>query len=162
MVPLQIAIDSREPWPHPWAPYWPGVTVVRATLDTGDIALSANLDVAIERKTASDMVSCITSERDRFERELRRAACCCDSFAVVISASLEDLLSQRRGLHPNAALGTLAAWSRRYRHPLFFAGNDQLAAEFTLRFLTQPAREAKRLLTTSGRAAVVAIADVPF
>jgi len=60
----------------------------------------------------------------------------------------------QRRIHPNAILGTLAAWSRRYRHPILFAGNDRLAAEFALRFLCQPFREAQRLLAASRRAAV--------
>ncbi len=142
---MTILVDTREPWPHPWALFWADMVVERATLDTGDLCLACNPGVAVERKTVADLASCMTGERERFERELRRAACCCASFAVVVSGSLEELLMQRR-IHPNAIMGTMAAWSRRYRHPILFAGNDRLAAEFALRFLSQPIREAQRLL----------------
>ena len=142
---MTLILDTREPDPHPWPNHWEGVTVVRGTLACGDVCLSGNADVAVERKTPEDLIGCLAGERERFERELRRATHL-HSFAVVVSGSLDDVLLRRRGLHVNAILGTLAAWSRRYRHPFIFAGNDALAAGFTLRFLTQPVREAKRLL----------------
>lgn len=49
---MRIQIDTREPWPHPWTPFLPAdVHVVRATLETGDVALAAFPEGAvIERK----------------------------------------------------------------------------------------------------------------
>ena len=63
-----------------------------------------------------------------------------------MSGSLDDLLRCRRGLAVASILGTLAAWQRRYRHTFMFCGSDALAADFCLRFLAQPVREAERLL----------------
>jgi len=148
---MTILLDTREPDPHPWPPFWPDATTERATLACGDVCLSGNADVAVERKTPEDLLSCMTASRDRFERELRRATHLA-SFAVVVSGSLADLLQRRRGLAVASILGTLAAWQRRYRHPFVFAGNDGLAADFTWRFLVQPFREAKGLMSQCNRA----------
>ena len=42
-------------------------------METGDLVLAALPDGAVvERKTASDLVSCIGSGHERFERELKR------------------------------------------------------------------------------------------
>ena len=71
---MWVSVDTREPNPHPWAKYLPnGWEFERATLETGDVVLSALPESAvIERKTASDMASCIGANRERFERELKR------------------------------------------------------------------------------------------
>jgi len=70
---MTVILDTREPDPHPWPPFWPDAVVNRATLAVGDICLASNADVAVERKTPSDLLSCMTAGRERFERELRRA-----------------------------------------------------------------------------------------
>ena len=66
---------------------------------------------------------------------------------VVCDGSLADLLTEahRRGGGMNSAsiIGTLAAWQRRFC-PFFFAGNVQIAAEFTERFLRGQIKEAER------------------
>lgn len=152
-----ILLDTREPEPHPWTPYWPEADIIRGTLGVGDVCLLGNADVVVERKTPADLVACITGERERFERELRRATHLA-SFAVVVSGSLDAVLLYRRTVHVNSIVGTLAAWQRRYRIPFVFAGTDALAAQFAWRFLTQPVREAQRLLAEAGRAPVVAAA----
>ena len=57
-----------------WAKWLPqGWELVREKLETGDFVLSALPEGAvIERKTPSDMASCIGANRERFERELKR------------------------------------------------------------------------------------------
>ncbi|MBI3759594.1 MAG: ERCC4 domain-containing protein [Deltaproteobacteria bacterium] len=140
-----MVIDTREPAPHPWPAFWAGVTVRRDGLETGDICLPGNPDVAVERKTPADLVACFGAERQRFERELRRGTHL-DRFIVVCSGSVSDVLAHRRGLSASSIIGSLAAWQRRYRIPFVFAGTDAIAADFTLRFLTQPVGEAERLV----------------
>ena len=137
---MTALLDTREPDPHPWPPFWPGASVERATLAVGDVCMAGNADVVVERKTPEDLIGCMTVSRDRFERELRRATHLA-SFAIVVSGSFDELLLRRRGLAVASIIGTLAAWQRRYRHPFFFAGTDAVAADFTWRFLTQPFRE---------------------
>ena len=144
-----LIIDSREPEPHPWNMFIPeGIKTERATLETGDFAIKGNEEGAIiERKTIPDLLGCIGRERGRFERELARSRYV-GRFGVVIEGSLDDLIRQARifgSLHPNVIIGTLAAWQRRYA-PFMFAGSQQMAAEFALRFLFQPLKEAARLI----------------
>jgi ERCC4-type nuclease len=73
---ISILIDSREPWPHPWARYFSGgVKLTLDTLETGDLALSSIPDGAvIERKTVTDLLTCIGKGRERFEREVKARA----------------------------------------------------------------------------------------
>ena len=109
-----ITSDSREPWPHPWGRFLPdGWTFERGTLETGDLVLAALPDGAVvERKTASDLVSCIGSGHERFERELKRGRYC-GRMTVVVEGSLADVVAAGRGLHHNAITGTLASWTLR-------------------------------------------------
>jgi ERCC4-type nuclease len=138
---INVIVDTREPWPHPWRAYLPPtVTMTRATLSTGDFTLTEHFeDVAVERKTVSDLLTCIGTDRDRFERELQRAADLA-AFCVVVEGSLPDLLRQRREIHPNAIMGTLAAWTRRHC-PIVFAGSPMLATMFTVRYLAGHLRD---------------------
>ncbi len=135
--------DTREPeWAeHPWRRHVPEPwRIGSATLSTGDFALEGAEDSAvIERKAVTDLLACIGSGRERFERELQRGRYC-GRFIVVVEGSYDDLLSAARGLHANAIIGSLAAWQRRYC-PFFFAGNIQTAVAFALRFLSQPYSE---------------------
>jgi DNA excision repair protein ERCC-4 len=107
---MLVTIDSREPDPHRWERYLPeGWRFERGTLETGDLALAALPDGAVvERKTPSDMVSCIGSERERFERELKRGRYC-GRMIVVVEGSLADVVVAGRRLHHNAIIGTIAA-----------------------------------------------------
>jgi ERCC4-type nuclease len=74
----------------------------------------------IERKTPSDLVACMTSARERFERELARSRYV-GRFVVVVEGSLPDVLASRRQMSEASVIGTLAAWQRRYAG-FFFAG----------------------------------------
>jgi ERCC4-type nuclease len=134
-MPTVIAVDTREPDPHPWTAYLPaGLTVKRTTLETGDLAPLGWEDlVCVERKTCSDLLACIGRERERFERELRRARHL-GKFCIVVEASMADLLREARGIHGNAILGSLAAWTRRGA-PVVLAGTVQSAAAFAWRFM---------------------------
>jgi len=148
-----ILIDSREPWPHPWAAHWPSdIEVRREALPTGDVCLAGNPLVAVERKAPADLVACMTSERQRFERELRRASSELDRMTVIVEGSMDAVLLHRRGMSSASVLGTLATWARRYRHPFLFAPTVEVAAELCLRFLTGPVREAERVLRSTRRA----------
>jgi len=141
---MRLTIDSREPDPHPWIPFLPaGWTVERTALETGDIALTALPEGAVcERKTASDLAACLSSGRDRFQRELARSRYV-GRFVVVCEGSLSDLLQAARGMSEASVIGTLAAWERRYCS-FMFAGSVRLAAEFTWRFLRGQTVEVER------------------
>jgi DNA excision repair protein ERCC-4 len=93
--PTTLLLDSREPSPHPWVAFLPaGWIVERATLETGDACLAHNPAVAIERKTGLDFLACVGRERERFERELRRARHL-EAFAVIVESDFPSLIRMR-------------------------------------------------------------------
>ena len=141
---MVVTIDNREPDPHPWGRFLPdGWTFERGTLETGDLVLAALPDGAVvERKTASDLVSCIGSGHERFERELKRGRYC-GRMIVVVEGSLADVVAAGRGLHHNAITGTLASWTLRYC-PFVFAGSGRIAADFAFRLLAAQIRDIER------------------
>src|SRR5438067_6494321 len=142
--PIKLLVDSREPWPHPWAAHFSAtLELERGCLETGDIALAALLDGAVvERKTVPDLLGCIGTSRDRFERELKRSRYL-GRLIVIVEGTLADVFAQSRGIHPGAIIGTLAAWQRRYA-PVCFAGNVETAAKIAESFLLGQVREIER------------------
>ena len=130
-----VFCDTREPWPHPWSAMLPeGWAFERTSLETGDLALATHPHGAIvERKSPGDLASCIGAGRERFERELKRARYC-GRLIVVVEGSLSDVAVAARGIHHNAVLGTLAAWTLRLC-AIVFTGNQRLAAAFSWRLL---------------------------
>lgn len=120
---MKIIIDSREQAPFAFlSTKHSGVTIERGALDTGDYSLAGLTDrVAVERKSLPDLVGCLGRERDRFERELQRAAAL-DAFAVVVEASWVDLAggNYRSKLSPHAACQSVLAFTARYHVPFLF------------------------------------------
>jgi ERCC4-type nuclease len=141
---VRVLIDEREPRDHPWLAYLPqGWQAERARLETGDLCLASLPECAvIERKTPSDLVACMTSARERFERELARSRYL-GHFVVVIEGGLQDVLATRRQMSEASVIGTLAAWQRRYTG-FFFAGSMKIVAEFSFRFLAGQVAEIQR------------------
>lgn len=131
-----IIIDSREQTPLSFPA---GVATVRLGIPTGDYSLEGFSDrVACERKSLSDMYACVGRERKRFERELARLAVM-DYAAVVIEATYAQVSAgcPRSEVPGAAAVGSLAAWSVRYRLPVFYAGGPAGAAEIVLSCLSK-------------------------
>jgi hypothetical protein len=123
-----VVVDTREPWPHPWAVLLPqGWVLERASLETG---ASHPHGAVLERKTPSDMASCIGAGRERFERELKRGRYC-RRMAVVV--------------------GSIAAWTLRFC-PFVFAGSQRLAADFSWRLLASPLPSEERRRAQARRA----------
>ena len=144
---MTFTVDSREPEPHPWAPYLPaGARLVRGTLETGDLALAALPDGAVvERKTVADFLAAIGRERERFDREVRRARHL-GAFVIVVEGSFADVLQANYAggqLSEAAILGTVAAWTRRGA-PVLFAGTVAAAAALAFAFLAGQVREVQR------------------
>jgi ERCC4-type nuclease len=136
-----ITVDTREQRPFTWP------NSERTSLATGDYSIrSGNRDfrerIAIERKSIDDLLSCIGQHRARFERELERLNQIQFS-ALVVEASLRDVLTPGRSeIHPNAVLGSLVAWSWKFRLPIWLCGDRRLAQMVTERLLTKAAKYA--------------------
>lgn len=141
---MTFTVDTREPWPHPWAVHWPAdARIIRDTLETGDVALAALPEGAVvERKTVPDLLACMGRERERFERELARSRYL-GAFCVIVEGSLEDVILQARGMKQPAIMATVATWTRRYG-PILFAGGAHAAADLAYCFLAAQVREVER------------------
>lgn len=133
---MVIVIDSREKNPYEVMRYG----TETASLPIGDYSIRGFEDeVAIERKTASDLTACLSQEREkkRFEQELARSRAL-DFFAVVIEASFSDLAYANNGSSKTSAKARLEALLRlvvKYRVPLYFAGNREQARWLTIALL---------------------------
>lgn len=111
---MKIIVDTREQAPYEFSSY--GVEVVPGTLPTGDYSLPRFEDViAVERKSLPDFIGSISSGRERFEREMRRAMIL-RHFKVVVEATMEqictgDYLSK---MNPKAVRNTVISWQQRF------------------------------------------------
>jgi ERCC4-type nuclease len=118
-------IDSREQRPFRFN----GPTRV-VGLPTGDYSLEGYQDeVAVERKQLDDLIMCLSSQRDRFKRELERARDF-DYFCVLVEAPFSDLVNQNyiSRMNPHSAVESISAFEVRYRIPFLFCGTQALAA----------------------------------
>jgi ERCC4-type nuclease len=146
---VKIVVDSREQMPFTFHhEKYVGTVVEAGTLDTGDYSLVGLTDrIAVERKSLPDLVACLGRERERFERELQRAAAL-DAFCVVIECSWAELASGRFKSQMNAhsACQSVLAFTCRYRIPFLFSGS-RAGAEYTCwGFLRQYLEGARRRL----------------
>jgi DNA excision repair protein ERCC-4 len=138
-----ILADTREQQPYEFQ-----TETERATLPTGDYSIKGGESlVAIERKTANDLIGCLTVGRDRFERELHRGRSL-QYFAVVVECSLLDLSNGHYMslMKPKAAIQSLLTFSIRYGLPIFFAENRAYGALVTESLLLKFAREMEKRL----------------
>ena len=137
---MRVLIDSREQAPFDFThEKFTNVYTETASLDTGDYSLAGLTDrVAVERKSLPDLVACLGRERERFERELQRAAAL-DAFAVVVEASWSELAAgqYRSQLNPHSACQSVLAFTARHRIPFLFAGSRGGAEYVTWGFLRQ-------------------------
>jgi ERCC4-type nuclease len=138
---MQIIIDTREQLPYRFQ-----TPAIRGTLATGDYSI-AGLDdyIAIERKSLDDLIGCLCTGRQRFERELHRGKAL-DYFCVIVEATLADIAKgdYRSRMTPKAAIQSLMAFSVRYRLPVFFVESRNYGARVTESLLLKYAREVEQ------------------
>ena len=114
-----IAIDTREQRPYEFD------DAVVKTLSTGDYSVVGLEDrVTIERKSKTDAYGSLGHGRARFRREFERLAEF-DYAVVVVEDTVAGFLHRpaHSKMNPRSAIGSLLAWSVRYRVPVFFAGD---------------------------------------
>jgi len=144
---MTIVIDTREQEP---LPFRESVETCRGTLYSGDYSAAGCESIfAIERKSIPDLVSCCAGQnRERFEHELHRLRGYWFARLLVIG-SVEAISSgeYRSKVHPNAVLGTLAAFEVRYI-PVVFAPTPEAGARLVLKWATYFLRELAQLTPT--------------
>ena len=147
MAEIAIKIDSREQRPYEFeSPSEVG------TLSMGDYSLAGLEDhIAIERKELNDLINCLTTDRERFEKELHRSKAL-DYFALVIEASLSDLANgrYRSNMGSKSAVQSLLAFSVRYRLPIFFAETREYGQRVTESLLLKYARDLQKRFEAIG------------
>ncbi len=137
--------DSREQLPLNLDP----LQSVVGTLATGDYSLAGLQNhVAIERKSLPDLIGCIGTGRERFERELHRLRAY-PSRAVVVEASWAEMEAGewRSKVTPRAAVGSVLAWMSD-GVPFLFCGDHEAAGRAVARMLYLVARRRYRELRT--------------
>ncbi len=137
------AIDTREQCPVDLSP----MPSELRTLPTGDYGLAALPHLcAVERKSESDLLSCIGIERERFDREIVRLRAYAVR-AIVIESTWQRIEAGewRSKVTSAAALGSLVGWAAQ-GIPIFMAGNHERAGQFIARILFTAARREYRKL----------------
>ncbi len=107
-----------------------------ATLGTGDYSVKGLENIiAIERKSLDDLMGCIGTGRERFEREMLRMRGF-EVRGIVVESTWEQIESGKYRSHvkPNAALGSLMGWIAA-GIPITMAGNHDRAGVWVARML---------------------------
>lgn len=141
---LTILQDRRERKPHTFTGY-PSVNTREVTLNTGDYTLAEFCryddendtyypSLAVERKAGQDLVSSLTSERERFKAEIKRASDWPEPLRVVIEEPWETFRDERdfmqyRNVHPKQIKGTIEAWEKHYNASFSFHDDRTLAEQ---------------------------------
>jgi len=137
---MKIIVDTREQLPYKFKDSEVG------TIPIADYsACGLENYIAIERKELNDLIGCLTTGRERFEKELHKSMAL-DYMALVIEASLSDIVNgrYRSNMNPKSAIQSLLAFSVRYRLPIFFAENREYGQRITESLLTKYAHEVEK------------------
>lgn len=117
-----LVIDSREQLPLFTQSLPKGLVVVRDTLDVGDYSIRGfERQIAIERKTISDLLGCLTHDRDRFKRELEKLIVY--EWKAICLEGTEDELLQFNDfslIHPNSTRQSIVSINIRYKIQFYF------------------------------------------
>ena len=139
---IKAIIDTREQTPLVLE-YSPGKILESetSTLYTGDYSLCGLQDrVAIERKSLDDLMGCVGTHRDRFEKEILRLRGY-ETRAIVIESTWKIIENgkYRSRIKPTQAIGSIMGWIAA-GIPVTLAGNHQRAGVFVARMLYITAR----------------------
>jgi len=148
---ITAIVDTREQNALDLAP----LQTTPGTLATGDYSvLGLESVVSIERKSESDMLSCIGTDRERFDREVQRLLAY-PVRALVVESSWQrfETGGWRSHVRPSAAVASLLGWSA-MGLPIVMSGDHATAGRYVSRMLFIAARrrwrEARALITVAG------------
>ena len=137
--PSQVTgiVDSREQLPLCLDP----LQTTIGTLSTGDYSLKGlEHVVCIERKSLDDLLGCVGSDRERFEREVQRMLSYPVRVLLVESTWLEiELAHWRSKLKSEQVIGSLLGWQAS-GISIHMAGDHERAGRHAARLLFTVAR----------------------
>jgi ERCC4-type nuclease len=121
------------------------LTTVIETLDVGDYSVRGLTDqVAVERKSLGDLVSCVGCERERFERELvKLRGFPCSLLVIESNWAAIELGSWRGRVTPTQVVGSLLGWAA-WGINVLMADNHERAGKLVARYLYTCARRQYR------------------
>ena len=103
------------------------VQMIRIKLPVGDFScIEHEYDIAIERKTTSDLCGSFTHGRERFERMWVRAMDLRIKHKyLLIEGDINEIIAgeYRSAVHPNSLLASIMSWSLRYKYNWFIVPN---------------------------------------
>lgn len=151
-------VDTREQNPLDLSP----LRTERATLVTGDYTIKGlERQIAIERKSLSDLVGVIGRDRERFEREVQRLLAYPVRALVVESDWTEIEMRQwpaKSRIAPSHVVGSLLGWQA-LGLPVLMAGNHRRAGKLVARLLYISARRRWREASAFANAIAANIAQ---
>lgn len=136
MITILISDQEKRPWSFSDA-----VQTQRVYLKTGDYQISGlEKHLCIERKSEVDLLGTITEERDRFIKELERMASFRVSYLIIETdwhAIETGAWASRSQVHPNSVVGSILAFSLKYRVMPILAGTHDTAGRIAERIMLQ-------------------------
>lgn len=128
---MEIVIDTREQQPYSEDYFSKGsplkVSCSFIALPVGDYSLKGKeKEIAIERKTLNDFIHSITTDRERFERELEKSKGY-KRFAIIVEGDFNQIKSQDyySNASPRSILGTSFKWIVKYNIPIIFVSTRE-------------------------------------
>ncbi len=138
-------VDTREQTPLDLHP----LRVQVGTLATGDYSvLGLENVIAIERKSLPDLLSCVGSERERFDKEVMRLLAY-PTRAIIVESTWGQIEAGgwKSKVTSSAAVGSLLGWIAA-GVPIIMAGDHERAGRYVSRLLFTAARRRWRELRT--------------
>lgn len=125
-----VLIDTREQLPLPIA-----YPTMRGTLTSGDYSFVGGEHLfSVERKSIADLIQSLTSERERFTRELERLRGYPFARLLVIGSEADILTGRyRSGANPKAMLHSLYSIESKFV-PVVFAPTPEAGARLIERW----------------------------
>jgi len=118
-----VVIDTREQSPLFAESLPKGLVIVRDSLEVGDYSVRGfENQITIERKTISDLLGCLTHDRERFKRELEKLRAY--KWKAVCLEGTEDELLQFNDfslIHPNSTRQSVVSINIRYGIQFYFS-----------------------------------------
>lgn len=116
---MNILIDTREQTPYDL------IGAKKSTLHTGDYSVQGYKDqIAIERKSYSDLYHCLTTAKNRFKQQLQRLGELDYSYLLIDTTASAVLMGHPQCQLPGeVALSKLVKLCARHEVPFCFADN---------------------------------------
>ena len=132
---VKVLVDSREQNPGTYLPYAQRLPPWQQAIT---LVCLWSLPAGAQEHGVDELISCMTSGRELFERELERMQAF-ESAIVLVESAYEDLATgqYRSRMNRDSALATLVAWQQRYQIPFQFCGSRTEAERFAQSYFHQ-------------------------